>query len=153
VKDSFVVYQGHHGDFGASVADVVLPGLAYVEKSATFVNTEGRPQMTRKAVPAPGAAREDWKIIRALSEVAGQTLPYSSVDELRERIKLISPGLIALDRVEPTAFTSLGWFNHFEKIAPLSEDKFTLPIKDFYLTDSISRASQTMAKCSQVIRF
>ncbi len=153
VKDSFVVYQGHHGDFGASLADVILPGSAFTEKSATYVNTEGRPQMTRKAVPAPGAAREDWKIIRALSEVSGQTLPYSTQDELRERIQLIAPGLAAIDRLETTAFVSLGLLNQHKKLGKLSDVKFTLPIQDFYLTDSISRASQTMAKCSQVLMY
>ena len=77
---AFVIYQGSHGDRGAHRADVILPGAAYTEKDATYVNTEGRPQMTARAVFPPGEAREDWKIIRALSGVLGQALPFNSVD-------------------------------------------------------------------------
>lgn len=84
-RDAFVVYQGHHGDLGAQFADVCLPGSAYTEKATTYVNTEGRTQITRSAVPPPGAAREDYKIIRALSEVCGVTLPYDDLLEMRDR--------------------------------------------------------------------
>lgn len=84
---------GHHGDYGASIADIVLPGAAYTEKQATYVNTEGRAQQTLIAVPPPGYAREDWKIIRALSEVLGINLPYDNLDEIRDRMEQIAPHL------------------------------------------------------------
>jgi len=89
-QDSFVIYQGHHGDAGANYADVILPGAAYTEKSGTYVNTEGRVQRTRAAVNAPGNAREDWKIIRALSEVLGFTLPYDSAYDIRQRLQEVT---------------------------------------------------------------
>lgn len=85
--------QGHHGDAGAAIADVILPGAAYTEKQATYVNTEGRAQQTLVAVTPPGLAREDWKILRALSEVLGKPLKYDTLDELRGRIEKISPHL------------------------------------------------------------
>ncbi|KPJ00242.1 NADH-ubiquinone oxidoreductase 75 kDa subunit, mitochondrial [Papilio xuthus] len=87
--------SGHHGDVGASIADVVLPGAAYTEKRATYVNAEGRAQQTLPAVTAPGKAREDWKIIRALSEVVGERLPYDNLDEVRDRLSQVSPALVA----------------------------------------------------------
>lgn len=92
-KDCFVIYQGHHGDKGAQMADVVLPGAAYTEKQATYVNTEGRAQQTLVAVTPPGQAREDWKIIRALSEIIGESLPYDNLDEVRDRLDEVAPHL------------------------------------------------------------
>lgn len=91
-KFSFV-NEGHHGDAGAAIADIILPGAAYTEKQATYVNTEGRAQQTLVAVSPPGLAREDWKILRALSEVLGKPLKYDTLDELRSRIEKISPHL------------------------------------------------------------
>ncbi|VVC87237.1 unnamed protein product [Leptidea sinapis] len=99
-KDCVVIYQGHHGDRGASIADVVFPGAAYTEKRATFVNAEGRPQQTLVAVTPPGKAREDWKIIRALSEVVGAGLPYDTMDEVRERLADVSPTLVCYGEVQ-----------------------------------------------------
>lgn len=148
-RDAFVVYQGHHGDVGAQYADVCLPGSAYTEKSTTFVNTEGRTQLTRAAVPPPGAAREDWKIIRALSEVMGATLPYDDVLDVRDRMFEISPTLVRHDVAEAsTASAGLA----IEKLAELSKASVSgtpllRPITNFYQTDPISRASPTMAKC------
>jgi NADH dehydrogenase (ubiquinone) Fe-S protein 1 len=106
-KDCLIVYQGHHGDHGAPLADVILPGAAYTEKTATFVNTEGRAQQTRRAVNPPGNAREDWKIIRALSEVCGETLPYDELSELRSRMSEISPTLLRYGDLEAANFFTL----------------------------------------------
>nr|XP_020739984.1 NADH-ubiquinone oxidoreductase 75 kDa subunit, mitochondrial [Odocoileus virginianus texanus] len=153
-KDCFIVYQGHHGDVGAPIADVILPGAAYTEKSATYVNTEGRAQQTKVAVTPPGLAREDWKIIRALSEIAGMTLPYDTLDQVRNRLEEVSPNLVRYDDVEGA--------NYFQQASELSKlvnqqllaDPLVPPqltIKDFYMTDSISRASQTMAKCVKAV--
>jgi NADH dehydrogenase (ubiquinone) Fe-S protein 1 len=99
-KDAFVIYQGHHGDKGAEMADVILPGSAYTEKNGTYINTEGRAQLARVAVSAPVNAREDWKIIRALSEIYGNGLPYNDLNGVRERLAQISPTFTRYDAVE-----------------------------------------------------
>jgi NADH dehydrogenase (ubiquinone) Fe-S protein 1 len=106
-KDAFVVYLGSHGDEGAYYADVILPGAAYTEKSVTYVNTEGRPIVTRLAVVPPGQGKTDWEIIRALSEEAGQVLPYDNVEEIRYRIAELAPHLLKYDYIEPTVFGEL----------------------------------------------
>lgn len=103
-KDCFVIYQGHHGDQGAQLAHAILPGAAYTEKQGTYVNTEGRAQQTLVAVTPPGLAREDWKIIRALSEVAGAPLPYDTLDELRNRMEDIAPHLVRYGQMETNNF-------------------------------------------------
>lgn len=149
-KDAFVVYQGHHGDKGAQIADVVLPGAAYTEKNATYINTEGRVQMTRAATGLPGAARTDWKIIRAASEFLGAPLPYDDVAALRDRMFEISPALAAYDVVEPAALQSLSKVQLVDqnKGAQSTGEALKLPIENFYFTDAISRSSPTMARCS-----
>ncbi|ATZ46775.1 hypothetical protein BCIN_02g01370 [Botrytis cinerea B05.10] len=149
-KNAFVVYQGHHGDRGAQIADVVLPGAAYTEKAGTYVNTEGRVQMTRAATSLPGAARTDWKIIRAVSEFLGAPLPYDDVAALRDRMVEISPSLASYDVVEPVALRELS------KVQLVDQNKGSkstgAPLKkvidNFYFTDVISRSSPTMARCS-----
>ena len=98
--NAFVIYLGHHGDAGASRADVVLPGAAYVEKNATWVNTEGRVQLGQRAVFPPGDAREDWAIIRALSDVIGHTLPYDDLAAVRARMVEVSASFGLPDLVE-----------------------------------------------------
>lgn len=151
-KDCFIVYQGHHGDAGAMMADVVLPGAAYTEKTATFVNTEGRAQQTRLAVSPPGFAREDWKIIRAISEVAGQPLPYDDIEGVRQRLAEVSPNLTRYGDLEEANFFEQSRVLSKSVGAKLSDVAFQVkqPTLDkFYMTDSISRASQTMAKCVQ----
>jgi NADH dehydrogenase (ubiquinone) Fe-S protein 1 len=150
-KDAFVVYQGHHGDNGAHLADLILPGAAYTEKSATFVNTEGRSQMTRAAVSAPGAAREDWKIIRALSEFVGVTLPYDDIHGLHHRLTEVAPHLILYGVAEQSAFPdlALSTLQSLSGSAKTSSGPLRLPIDNFYLTDPISRSSSTMAQCSR----
>lgn len=153
-KDSLIIYQGHHGDVGAPMADIVLPGAAYTEKNATYVNTEGRSQHTRLAVSAPGMAREDWKIIRAVSELAGVALPYDSVEEVRSRLADVSPNLVRYDDVEEA-----NYFKQANELAQaVNQELIASPLvppqlsaKDFYMTDSISRASQTMAKCVKAV--
>ncbi|KAA1475321.1 NADH-ubiquinone oxidoreductase 75kD subunit [Dentipellis sp. KUC8613] len=152
-KDAFVVYQGHHGDLGAQLADVCLPAAAYTEKSVTWVNTEGRAQLGRAAVPPPGASREDWKIIRALSEVVGSPLPYDDVLGVRDRMWEISPSLVRYDSVEHTSvdvavagLKTLATATSGAKVLGVPLKK---PITNFYQTDPISRASVTMAQCTR----
>ncbi|KII91867.1 hypothetical protein PLICRDRAFT_157289 [Plicaturopsis crispa FD-325 SS-3] len=152
-KDAFVVYQGHHGDIGAQLADVCLPSAAYTEKSVTWINTEGRSQLGRAAVPPPGASREDWKILRALSEIVGTPLPYDDVLSLRDRMWEISPTLVRYDVTERTspevALTGLKIVAANTTSAKAVGAPFRKPITNFYQTDPISRASVTMAQCTR----
>ncbi|HYM01632.1 MAG TPA: NADH-quinone oxidoreductase subunit NuoG [Stellaceae bacterium] len=141
---AFVIYQGHHGDAGARRADVVLPGAAYTEKDATYVNTEGRVQRGRRAVFPPGEAREDWRILRALSEALGSKLPYDSMPQLYRRMVEVNPLFAAVDTITPASWGSFGAEGRVDA-AP-----FRYPIDDFYRTDPISRASPTMAECAAV---
>ncbi|KAG7118109.1 NADH-ubiquinone oxidoreductase 78 kDa subunit like protein [Verticillium longisporum] len=149
-KDAFVVYQGHHGDRGAEIADIVLPGAAYTEKAGTYINTEGRVQMTRAATSLPGASRTDWKILRAASEFLGVPLTYDDVSQVRDRMAEISPALAAYDVVEPVSLQQLS------KVQLVDQNKGSKPtgaplkkvIDNFYFTDVISRSSPTMARVS-----
>jgi NADH dehydrogenase (ubiquinone) Fe-S protein 1 len=149
-KDAFIVYQGHHGDRGAQIADIVLPGAAYTEKAGTYINTEGRVQMTRAATGLPGAARTDWKIIRAASEFLGAPLPYDDVAQLRDRMVEISPALAAYDVVEPVALGQLSKVQLVDhnKGAKVTGSPLRKMVENFYFTDVISRSSPTMARCS-----
>lgn len=140
---AFVIYQGHHGDKGAHRADVILPGAAYTEKSATYVNMEGRVQRTLQALFPPGQAREDWTIIRALSAVLGQALPFNSIDELRHHMQEHHTTLQHHYIVHHSSWTIGG------KEGKISDQALTLPITNYYRTDPISRASLTMAECTR----
>ncbi|QJE72749.1 NADH-quinone oxidoreductase subunit G [Aerophototrophica crusticola] len=141
--NAFVVYQGHHGDRGAHRADVILPGAAFTEKAATYVNTEGRVQQTRLAVFPLGEAREDWKIVRALSAELGQTLPYDTLGQVRARLVQVNPVFGAVDRLVPSVWAEFG------QSGAIGGGHFVSPIENFYMTDPISRASVTMAKCTE----
>ena len=145
LKSAFVIYQGHHGDRGAAVADVILPGSAYTEKSGTYVNTEGRVQRGLKAASPPGEAKEDWKIIRALSEKLGLELPYDTIEQVRARLVEINPLFDELDRVQRASW------KEFDDEGALHSSPFKPAIENFYMTDPISRHSITMAKCTQEI--
>ena len=145
LKDAFVIYQGHHGDAGAHAADVILPGAAYTEKAGIYVNTEGRVQMARRAVFPPGDAREDWTILRALSNVLGQTLPYDNIGDLRNAVYTTCPHMREIDEAPSAAMGDAG------KPGKMGSDAFVSPVENFYITDPISRASETMAECTRVI--
>ena len=140
---TFVIYQGHHGDKAAVRADVILPGAAYTEKNATYVNIEGRVQTARQAVFPPGEARDDWKIIRALSEALGKKLPYDTLTQIRQRLVKENALFGNLDIAQPAAWAPFGKDGKCDK-AP-----FKLPIDNFYMTDPISRASKTMRECTE----
>ncbi|GAA99357.1 hypothetical protein E5Q_06052 [Mixia osmundae IAM 14324] len=153
-KNAFVVYQGHHGDLGAQYADVCLPGAAYTEKGVTWVNTEGRTQLGRAAVSPPGASREDWKIVRAVSEAVGETLPYDELVELRNRMWDVCPSLVRYGTAEKTSAIDVGLqalvANAGKATLPKGKTgAFQKPIADFYRTDAISRSSVSMAQGSQ----
>ncbi|MCG8359741.1 MAG: NADH-quinone oxidoreductase subunit NuoG [Kiloniellales bacterium] len=142
--EAFVIYQGHHGDAGAHRADVILPGAAYTEKNGTYVNTEGRVQLGRLAGSPPGDAREDWTILRALSETLGQRLPYDNLGALRQKLIEQNPLFAAVDQVAPAPWGAFG------EEGPIDATPFALPIENYYMTDPISRASETMAECTEV---
>ncbi|MBT3401143.1 MAG: NADH-quinone oxidoreductase subunit G [Rhodospirillaceae bacterium] len=141
--DAFVVYQGHHGDAGAHRADVILPGAAYTEKNGTYVNTEGRVQLARQAVQPPGEAREDWTIIRALSGVIGANLDYVTLGDVRAALAAANPVFEQVDQVAPASWDAFGTAGDMDAAA------FESPIGNYYMTDAISRASETMAECTR----
>ncbi|MGD0722310.1 MAG: NADH-quinone oxidoreductase subunit NuoG [Roseiarcus sp.] len=142
---AFVVYIGTHGDRGAQRADVILPGAAYPEKTGIYVNTEGRPQFAERATFPPGDAREDWAIVRALSDALGAKLPFDSLSQLRAALFAAHPHLAGFDEVAPAQadFAGLAAQGGALDKAPLITG-----IGDFYLTNPIARASRTMAECS-----
>ena len=148
---AFVIYQGSHGDRGAHRADVILPGATYTEKSGTYVNTEGRVQLANRAVFPPGEAREDWAILRALSEVLGHRLPFDSLASLRRTLYAAHPHLAAIDQVAPGDGTAALRALAAVEATP-GRDPFESPVTDFYLTNPIARASRVMAECSAVAR-
>jgi NADH-quinone oxidoreductase subunit G len=125
---------------------VVLPGAAYTEKDGVYVSTEGRVQLGRRAVFPPGEAREDWRILRALSEFVGHKLPYDSLPQLRQHLVALYPTFATVDDLTPAAWGPFG------ESGPVEPTPFVYPIADFYHTDPISRASVTMAKCSALAR-
>jgi NADH-quinone oxidoreductase subunit G len=143
---AFVVYQGTHGDHGAHRADVILPGATYTEKSGLYVNTEGRVQYADRANFAPGEAREDWAILRALSDVLGAKLPFDSLSALRKALYAAHPHFGRVDAIEPGAL-SFGAQN-----VDLQPGAFTNAVQDFYLTNPIARASAVMAECSALAK-
>jgi NADH-quinone oxidoreductase subunit G len=147
---AFVIYLGTHGDRGAHRADVILPGAAYPEKSGLYVNTEGRVQMAARASFPPGDAREDWAVLRALSDVLGARLPYDSLAQLRAALFKAHPHLQRVDGIEP------GNAADVRKLAAKggTPDKapFRSPVTDFYLTNPIARASAVMAECSAMAK-
>ncbi|PPJ46954.1 NADH-quinone oxidoreductase subunit G [Rhizobium sp. KAs_5_22] len=146
----FTVYIGSHGDNGAHHADVILPGATYTEKSGTWVNTEGRVQMGNRAGFAPGDAREDWAIIRALSDVLGKKLPYDSLGALRAKLYADYPHFAALDEIAPGTGAEIAALA--KKAGTMTKSAFASPVKDFYLTNPIARASAVMAECSALAR-
>jgi NADH-quinone oxidoreductase subunit G len=141
---AFVIYQGHHGDRGAARADVVLPGAAYTEKDGSYVTAEGRVQLARRAVFPPGEAREDWRILRALSGAIGHPLPFDTLPELRRHMWQAHPILAETDRVMRAPWGAFG------EPGLVDPTPFAYPISDYYRTDPISRASHTMMQCSEI---
>lgn len=147
-KDAFVLYQGHHGDKGVYRANVIFPSSAFSEKEGTYENTEGCAQWTVPAVPTVGESRDDWKIIRALSEVAGIRLPYDSLIAVRARISAVAPNLLNVEeRDAPTVSGELKpEFQQKMNMAP-----FRVAVDNFYMTDCITRASKIMSQCSSTL--
>jgi len=143
---AFVIYIGTHGDRGAHRADVILPGAAYTEKTGIYVNTEGRPQFAERAVFPPGDAREEWAILRALSDVLGVRLPYDTLAQLRATLAAAYPNLVHFDEVAPAEIAPINGLSTV--VGPMERAPFASIVRDFYLTNPIARASRVMAECS-----
>ncbi len=143
---TFVVYQGHHGDRGAHLADVILPGSAYTEKDALWVNTEGRVQKGRRAIFPPGDAKEDWAIIRAVSGVMGKTLPFDTQAELRKALFAAHPSFGSINHAPGADSGDLAGVG---AAGPIEGGIIPPAVTDYYLTNVIARASKTMAECSR----
>ncbi|HEY4123673.1 MAG TPA: NADH-quinone oxidoreductase subunit NuoG, partial [Rhizomicrobium sp.] len=149
--NAFVVYQGTHGDAGAHRADVVLPGAAYTEKDGLYANFEGRVQRGKRAAFPPGDAKEDWAILRALSEVLGKKLPYDNIETLRAAIVAQAPHFATHGEApvhqgaDPAIWNNVGKAGEVNASLPLRS-----AIRDFYFTNPIARASATMAECSRI---
>ena len=137
----FVIYQGSHGDRGAHRADIILPGAAYTEESGLFVNTEGRPQLALRAGFAPGEAKENWAILRALSAETGTTLPYDTLAALRRQLVAEVPHLGQVDQVPKNSWMPLA-------LSQLSDGVLRNALGDFYMTNPLARASLVMAELS-----
>ena len=140
--DALKVYLGHHGDRGAHAADIILPGASYAEKDGTYVNTEGRVQFAEKAVFAPGDAREDWTILRALADTLKVDVGFDSFAQLQSAMIAEVPAL---------GEEGLAPFGDLPKVGAKAKAEGTIsayPISDFYLTNPIARASEVMQRCS-----
>lgn len=148
-EDAFIVYIGHHSDNNAFKADVILPSTVFSEKVGTFYNMEGRPQRTKRALQSFGLSRDDWQIIRAISEVIEKPLAYNSLNELQDRLTILLPSYSNLHFIEESSFgiSGISYNNDIAYVTPLHT-----VVKDFYMTDTLTSASQTMAKCSQSMR-
>jgi NADH-quinone oxidoreductase subunit G len=141
----FVIYQGSHGDRGAHRADIILPAAAYTEEQGLFVNTEGRPQLALRAGFAPGEAKENWAILRALSAELGATLPFDSLAQLRQALVKDVPHLAMIDQVPENDWQA-------EPAGKLGDADFRNALQDFYLTNPIARASTLMAELSAGVK-
>ena len=145
LANSFVIYQGHHGDFGAEYSDIVLPGSTFSEKNGTYINTEGRMQTTYKACNSPGESKEDWKIFRALSDYFSRKLQFNNLIELRTEIIKKFPFFKEINILPPHNDINFG------SVKKIENRIFDYNIKNFYMNDSISRTSPTMAECTKEI--
>jgi NADH-quinone oxidoreductase subunit G len=146
--DATVIYLGTHGDRGAHRADIILPGAAYTEKSGIYVNTEGRVQIANRAVFPKGEAREDWAILRALSERLGEPLPYDTLSQLRARLFADHPTFGRVDYVAGHSTAKEFDPSRLGAKGDIADVAFASPVKDFFQTNPIARASVTMAECS-----
>jgi NADH-quinone oxidoreductase subunit G len=146
LKDAFVIYQGHHGDRGAHIADVILPGAAYTEKDGIYLNTEGRVQYAGRATFPPGEAREDWTIIRALAGRMGVNLGFDSLDELRTELFEITPHFADQDEIKSARWAKFGGRGK------VSSTPVAAALDGFYMTCAVSRASETMGQCLMALQ-
>ena len=149
LENCFVIYQGHHGDKSAHIADVILPGSAYNEKNGIYVNLEGRVQMAYRATFAPGDAREDWSILCALSQYCNHMLPFNTHEQLRRHLYESYPHLRIINNVKTTFVDSIDFTStNKTNCINIENTVFAPAVDNFYMTDVIGRASKTMATCT-----
>ena len=146
-EDAYVIYMGTTGDEGVYYADLILPTASYLEKDATYVNMDGRVQQSRACVTSPGFARDDWMVLRALSEELGTPLPYDSLDEVRTRLAELAPHLVRYDHIETGSFDRVALTDSGDR--QISGALLTDAVDNFYMTDPISRNSHIMARCTR----
>jgi len=145
LKNAFVVYLGHHGDKGASIADVILPTPAYTEKSSTYINAEGRVLQTSKCHSPLGESKEEWKVFRVLSDFFEKSFQFNNLEQLRKKIIIENPLFSHLFQINKGNGISFGSVNTIE------ERDIYYNIDNFYMNDVISKYSETMAKCTKEI--
>jgi NADH dehydrogenase (ubiquinone) Fe-S protein 1 len=146
-EDAYVIYMGTTGDEGVYYADLILPTASYLEKDGSFVNMDGRVQRARAAITPPGFARDDWMVLRALSEELGTPLPYDSLDEVRTRLAELAPHLVRYDTIETGSFDRVALVEGADR--KVSSALLTDSVDNFYMTDAISRNSHIMARCTR----
>jgi|Transcript_36485 NADH dehydrogenase (ubiquinone) Fe-S protein 1 len=146
-EDAYVIYMGTSGDEGVYYADLILPTSSYLERNGTYVNMDGRVQQTRATITPPGFARDDWMVLRALSEELGTPLPYDSLDEVRTRLAELAPHLVRYDHIEPGSFDRVSLMDSGDR--KLSKALLSDAVDNFYMTDPISRNSHIMARCTR----
>ncbi|VDO00302.1 unnamed protein product [Rodentolepis nana] len=161
-EDCMVIYIGHNGDHGAQMSNIVLPGAAYTEKQGIYANMEGRAQFTQPAVAPPGDARQDWSILRAISDVSGCPLAYDDLEGIHLRISQVAPNLLEMDRVQPVDSSSLKVAVNdveaqYQNASKNLDTKMPLTVSmkelhQYFMTDAISRASQTMSRCVKAFK-
>lgn len=146
LKNSFIIYQGHHGGYGSKNADIILPGSAFTEKNSTFVNLEGRPQNTFKCCNPPGDAKEDWKIINAIAKKFNTKFNYFTIDDVRNRLQTENSNVFSsVNKIIKNKFKKFG------KKGNILNTPFDIPVTNFYLNDVISKSSKIMRKCADKI--
>jgi NADH-quinone oxidoreductase subunit G len=143
--NSFIIYQGHHGDVNARHADVILPGAAFTEKDGLYVNLEGRVQMAKKAASPPGQAKEDWRIIRALADKLNINVGFDQFYQLRQKLVSAYPHFAKIDQIEAGNAPAPASDNAYNN---MGVEAFVPFLHNFYQTNAIARASKTMADCS-----
>ena len=163
-KDCFVIYQGSNGTPLARFADVVLPSGTFTEKNGTFINTEGRVQQTFRVLIAPGLAKDDWKIFKALSKIIGVTLQFNKFEELRSTLNTLIPATNTINKTFSSnslfiktsenlqRFDNFYTNDNFKYLNGINKTRFQSLIEDFYLTSSTTRASHTLTQCSTSLK-
>ncbi|KJV96856.1 molybdopterin oxidoreductase family protein [Orientia tsutsugamushi str. UT76] len=145
LSNAFVIYQGHHGDVGANCADIVLPGAAYTEKNAIYVNFEGRAQYARQAVSKVGSAKDDWLIIKNISDKVKSKFYFKDLDDLRSQAAKVAKSLRNIGNIQKSRVKKIKSDSILN-----TEEVFALKKRNFYITDVITRVSQVMAECTKV---
>jgi NADH dehydrogenase/NADH:ubiquinone oxidoreductase subunit G len=151
LKNTFIVYQGSHGDVGAKFASVILPSSLWLEKDSTYINTEGRIQSTNKALPLLGLAKEDWKIIRAFSNYLKTPLPYNTLSQIRDSLVKRFSFFNSYNTTPEQNFNTEVFNSNFIKEGEIKNVFFNNNLDNYYVSDSLSRHSVALNQCNKLI--